>query len=181
MMAHNDENVWAQAPKSVVHLAQEMIQAHHPGLAEARIAILMRTQPTTSKGKLVLGHAEKVGDKWKTLIGDDYDFLIWLDDENWGRSDKQRRRAILDHELCHCEYDPAEQKAKIRGHDIEEFSAIAERYGAWNTALMEFQINLERSRSSQTAHTNETLQRKFDQFLPPRGEVVAVKPGSGAE
>lgn len=174
-----DESEWMQAPSSVVKLAQDLIRDHHPSLKEAWIAILMRTKPTTSKGKVVMGHAEKVSEKWKALVKVDFDFLIWLDDETWGESDEQRRRAILDHELCHCKYDPGTGKTSLRGHDIEEFGEIVERYGAWKADLLNFKTRLERGEQNQPAESGKVTRQLS--MLPPKGGVITVDPAGGFE
>lgn len=121
---------WSEVDQTVLDLAQEIIHLHHKDLQEARIGFLFRSEASTSQGKTVWAHAEKVSAKFGPLL--DLHFLIWIAEDIWTRIDSQKRRALIDHELCHCEMvgDP-----KMRAHDIEEFQCIIERYGFWNVDL----------------------------------------------
>ena len=77
-------------------------------------------------------------------------FLITIYQPFWksrSTTDHQRR-ALVDHELSHC-YSEEERNRQtgeptgkvslsLLGHDLEEFHAIAERYGAWEPAISTF-------------------------------------------
>lgn len=43
--------------------------------------------------------------------------------------DKRQRRALVDHELCHCRLEGDDPE--IVPHDIEEFNVIIQRHGVW--------------------------------------------------
>ena len=121
---------WTRVPQKVIVLAQELIKAHHPNLADARIGILFRSEAPISGGKRTLGQASTVTAKWLPLLREPYDFIIWLAADAWEELDPRQRRALLDHELYHCHLDN-EGKAEMRPHDIEEFAEIIQRYGFW--------------------------------------------------
>jgi hypothetical protein len=58
----------------------------------------------------------------------------------WTTLSKEQRVALVDHELCHfeVEYPDDDEKQRtihITGHDVEEFTAVIERHGAWRPPL----------------------------------------------
>lgn len=126
---------WAEADPSVIHIAQQMIQAHHPWLRSAKIGFLYRKEAPLKNGKYTLGQAQKVNSRLQPFM--DYDFLIWIAKDAWDRMESARREALIDHELCHCVM--GDNGWKVRGHEIEEFSEIIERHGFWTYDLMKVQ------------------------------------------
>jgi len=77
-----------------------------------------------------------------------FDFIVLLRKVFWAdaRVTDWQRRALLDHELCHgalkldVNGEPIEDERgrkvfRTRKHDVEEFSAIVERYGLWTGDL----------------------------------------------
>jgi hypothetical protein len=115
------------APDEIIDLARELIDLYHEDLADARIGLLMRDKAATSNGMTVLGKAKKLSADMRAYLP--YDFIIWVAKDYWRILEPMQRRALLDHELCHLIMD--DDEPKIRGHDIEEFNAIIERYGYW--------------------------------------------------
>lgn len=118
----------------VLALARDIIEEHEPELQEASIAFLFWTEGPQKAGKAVLGQAKKVGKEYQAL-GFDYDFIIYLSKPMYYALDEHQRRALIHHELLHCEFvnDPntEEQKAVIVPHDLEEFNKIINLYGFW--------------------------------------------------
>ena len=47
-----------------------------------------------------------------------------------------RRKALIDHELCHIIANPNTGSWTTKAHDINEFNEIIERYGLWSNDLM---------------------------------------------
>lgn len=152
-----------KADPSVISTAREMIQKYHPNLRNARIGFLFRDEPTRSQGKFVLGKAMKVSDREKALV--DLDFIIWVAYGYWMNRPSEFRMALIDHELCHCDYDEHEEKASLRGHDFEEFVEIIERHGFWNQGLRSLEGRIRQLK----------LDLPGDE-RPARGDVVAVDP-----
>lgn len=126
---------WEMADAEVIEIARDLINNHHPDLEEASILFLFRSEPGSSNGRKVLGHAQVVSPMNKLLM-DDADFIIWLSESDWADLSRAKRRALIDHELTHCTFD--RDKPVIRPHDIEEFSEIVNRHGLWETGLMIF-------------------------------------------
>lgn len=82
-------------------------------------------------GRVLLGRAKKAGDLVQHFGA--VDFVLVLQRQEWSRLNDKQRKALIDHELCHC----VEVRAKdglrwgLRGHDLEEFTVIVERHGLW--------------------------------------------------
>jgi hypothetical protein len=77
------------------------------------------------------------------------DFLIVLDRNFWFGATPIQREILCYHELTHCIHkkdvfgDPLYDENDrprwgLRGHDVEEFTSVVRRYGAWNADLESF-------------------------------------------
>lgn len=77
------------------------------------------------------------------------DFLIILDQTYWVESAPRLREILVYHELCHCihkenklgepMFDENERpRWGLRGHDVEEFTSVVRRYGAYSADLEYF-------------------------------------------
>ncbi len=108
-------------------------------------------------GRVTLGKCKRATDLDRELAP--YDFVILLRREFFEDANVTdvQRQALIDHELCHAaialddEGEPqiderGRQVYRLRKHDLEEFSVIAERYGTWKRDLEMFAAALERSR-----------------------------------
>lgn len=155
--------VWTEVSSEVLEIAQDLIQKYHQSLQEARIAFVFRDKASKSANKMVLGKASKVSDKLKAA-GLDYDFLIWLAEEEYSELGDEQRRALIDHELSHCSF--FDNVPKMIHHDIEEFRGIIQRYGFWNNSLAEARPTLANA-----------LQMRMPIEISGRGAVEAIKPG----
>lgn len=147
----------------VTELAEEIINLYHTDLLDAKVGFLFRSEAQTSNGRVILGQASKVPPKFKPLI--DLDFIIWIAGDVWPNLSSIGRRALIDHELCHCRYDDTEEKATIRAHDFEEFQEIIDRYGLWTSELRRAAPAFEKA-----------LQMRLEMPLPRNGKVVAADP-----
>lgn len=131
-------------------LLDDIRNKHHEELEGANIALAWRMalKPDTD-GHLILGKCVKASDLQREFA--DYDFVILLNREVWNRTEftEDKKRALLDHELCHAA--PALDKDggqkidernrpvwRLRKHDIEEFQAIVERHGTYKKDLEQF-------------------------------------------
>ena len=140
-------------------LLDELVEAHHDHLRDARIALAWCTswKPDVD-GRVKLGMCRKASDLDRELA--QWDFIVLLSRAFWQNDTvpPHQRRALLDHELCHAEVkldmhtgEPAEDERgrtvyRIRKHDLEEFTAIVERYGTYKKDLEEFAAALRRCR-----------------------------------
>jgi hypothetical protein len=155
-ISHGSDDGFAMYP-----LLRELIEAHHPDLAQARIALAWNLTWTADvDGRVTLGKCKKVGDLERECAEfAAFDFVIILRREFWYATQVTdlQRRALLDHELHHAavKYDErgepvidecGRQVFRIRAHDLEEFAAIADRYGCWKKDLECFAQALDRAR-----------------------------------
>jgi hypothetical protein len=135
-------------------LLRELVAAHHREIIDAKIALCwnLNWQPDVD-GRVILGQCREVFE----LEG--FDFVIVLHFGFWSDllTTDQQRRALLDHELCHATVqldERGEPKVdernrvvyRIRRHDLEEFSEIAERHGCWKRDIEGFARALDRAR-----------------------------------
>lgn len=131
---------WSRVGEDEIALCEELIAAYHADrLDNAQILLLFRPECPTSNGRTVLAQASLFPEKFKPILppGVSYHFMIWLGMDRWYGFEPQEKRAIMDHELCHCWMDYG--TPKIRAHDIEEFACIIERHGAWYPGLKRVQ------------------------------------------
>lgn len=142
----------------VYRLLRELVVAHHEHLKDARIGLAWCTswKPDVD-GRVKLGMARKMSDLDREYA--EFDFIILLKKSFWQdlQVTPEQRRALLDHELCHCEvkldertgdpvYDERGRKCfRLRKHDLEEFTAIARRYGCWKADIESFYASLNQS------------------------------------
>lgn len=133
------------AGDDVRQLAEEIIGESHPHLADAEILYLMRYPSWKAKGKTVGGVTCLATPQHKALTGNKgLAFIITINSEEWDRLPAPQQRALLDHELCHCEYDSTKDEEegdspwKLVGHDVEEFGDVIERHGLWHDDLRLF-------------------------------------------
>lgn len=118
----------------VEYIAVTIINENHGHLAEAKIKYLFREGPWSSKDRTTWGQAVKVSSRDKHLTG--YDFLIIINYKVWCAIDLQQKRALVDHELCHCGRHADDDKEGnprwyIVGHDLEDFVSVVRRHGYW--------------------------------------------------
>lgn len=134
-LAGDPQGDWSRPSQELISTAQEIIDKYHPNLAGCRIGFLFRMEAPRSKGKQVWGAAIKVIDRIKAVVS--LDFIIWIAYDIWNSLPSKQRSALIDHQLCHCDYNEIDRKASTRHHDIEEFTAVIERHGYWNLSLFE--------------------------------------------
>jgi len=77
------------------------------------------------------------------------DFLIILDAAYWEVATPRLREILVYHELSHCIHKESNEgeplydengrpRWGLKGHDVEEFTSVVRRYGAWNADLEYF-------------------------------------------
>lgn len=130
----------------------------HAHLREAIIAVLWTNTPLKVRMNSVVGMAELPqfrGNAWtkgrqdqqiEEWFGYEPDFLLTFDALWWSQADDTSACATMEHELFHCAQAVDQfgapkfnkQTGKpvfgIRGHDVEEFVGVVERYGAGHGA-----------------------------------------------
>jgi hypothetical protein len=132
-------------------IMEEVRSAHHPDTLDANICLAWRidTKPDVD-GHLILGRCVRASDLQRELVN--WDFVILLNKEVWDDKEftAEKKRALIDHELCHaevaCDEETGSPKIDVRGrkvwrirkHDIEEFQAIVSRHGCYKRDLERF-------------------------------------------
>lgn len=136
--------------KLAYKLLDETVRKHHTHLNQATIGVAWhKALKPDVDGHITLGRCVKVGDMHKEFC--EFDFIIVLNKDIWfnDRFDESKKRALMDHELCHAEVatdkngdDVADERGRpvyrIRKHDIEEFTAVIRRHGCYKADLEVF-------------------------------------------
>lgn len=135
----------------VEEMATNIIAAHYPDLAEANldIAYMWRSEAMAmGEGRVAAGQCVHVADREHALHG--HDFLIIMARDVWLDATPEFRRAVVDHELSHVgirkdedggnavDEDTGRIKTFCRRHEVEEFSDVLERHGAYHSSLVRF-------------------------------------------
>jgi len=171
---------------AVFEVMNELIARHHRHLTNARIALAWHMSLKADvDGKLVLGKAKKASDLDREIAP--YDFVIILNSDFWNEvnTNDAQRKALMDHELSHCEValdedgDPKEDEKgrtvwRIRKHDIEEFTGVVQRNGIYKGDLEAFYSVIVNARNVQR---QRSLTEDPD-FVTAAGNIVP--PGIGS-
>lgn len=149
---------------SLYHWLGELLEAYHQDVQDARFALAWHTNWKPDDDRhLMLGQCRKSSDLEREIQNASaYDFVILLNQDFFADplvTDLQRR-AVLDHELCHAAVkledghpvidERGRVQYRIRKHDLEEFSEIAERYGCWKRDIGAFAESLAAARHDDT-------------------------------
>lgn len=185
----------------VERIAREIIaaQVEHEHLRGARILYLLRRGTWTSRGKVVFGRAKKLtgellyvarqllihqigagraveGADYADENGDlQYDFALEINRDFWPKLTDLQRRAIIDHELCHCIRQ--DKGWAITGHDVEGFGSNIRRYGLYMEDLAAFGKAV-RQAPDQLTLEDLTAQQVADAMTLPAGlDRITVRVG----
>lgn len=138
----------------VEDIGREIMEEHHGHLLGVRVSFVFMDKTPKSKGKDIWGRAKKISGLPAFLadengLRDHYDsenpqefFVIEISEEVWETLTAKGKRALVDHELSHCEIvmddETGVAKLAIVGHDITEFDAVLRRHGLWNESVEDF-------------------------------------------
>ena len=153
-------------PREVYGRLLKLPEFAHLTEAEARVEWLFRTHEEVRGGRRVLGTVYRpdvqgrLREVFQWLLDDKFggvgdeergiDFLIVLDAEFWLDAGEREREILVYHELCHIQpafdrfgaqrFDKATGLPILTlvGHDVEEFSAVVRKYGAYSGELRDF-------------------------------------------
>jgi len=129
---------FTDANDEVRPIAGELIPTHHRHLIGVHIEFVFRDPAAKKAGRVALGTAQKVSGLNAHLAdwGEDA-FVIVLARTPWIDMTPRQRKALVDHELSHCQVDD-DGALHVIGHDLEEFVAVVERNGLWRSDVAEF-------------------------------------------
>lgn len=126
--------------ETAAQIANGLIPNYHPELVEARIMYIHVDKVGSKNGREVWGKAKKLSGIFEWYA--EKDFLLEIAEDKWNELNATQRTALVDHLLEHCtgEEDDETHKMKwrIRDPEVQEFSNILQRYGAWHTGLVGF-------------------------------------------
>jgi hypothetical protein len=132
--------VYADA-ENVENEAKGLIPLYHPELATARFKYVFVDKASVKNGKPVRGKVRRITGVLEFLV--ESDFLMEIALDQWNELADTQRKALIDHLLEACtgeedEGDGGAMKWSVREPDVQEFSAILRRHGAWNDDLAAF-------------------------------------------
>lgn len=131
---------YSKAPEYVVEMVHEVAEQCHARLDGTSIAVLFQDQATKCHGRAAIATASLPPKRMAPLLDGKYDFVICIAEPEWDELDEGQRKAVIDHELCHCALDPTSGKPFIRPHDYEEFAEVVARHGMWRKDTAETRI-----------------------------------------
>ncbi|MBL8186557.1 MAG: hypothetical protein JNK38_01045 [Acidobacteria bacterium] len=132
--------------ESVRDFADQLIKNHHPHLTNVKIEYVFRSQAATKNGKAIWGRAKLVTglNAWlATPMIQRWNrpepfFCLEIARDIWSRLNENQQKALVDHELSHCDRDLDSGDLTIVGHDLEEFAHILRRHGLWHSDVEMF-------------------------------------------
>ena len=135
---------------SVKAVADELIPKYHQHLLDFSVKMEYRFIDKIPKkgGMEVWGSCRKISSLSASLAQDNPDgdpfFVIVISAPIWDVLPDDKRKALVDHELCHAgaEYNDDDEnpavKLFLKPHDMEEFACIVRRHGMWRDGLKDF-------------------------------------------
>ena len=146
-------------PAVIAERVMRMPEHRHLVDNEIEIDWLMRTGEKIKGGRQVLGSVHEPtcqGEfrdlfQWmlESLLGRLPRFLVILDEAYWLQASPRAREILVFHELAHIQHKLDRYGAPrfdkdglpvygINGHDVEEFTSVVARYGAYNDDVSRF-------------------------------------------
>jgi putative metallopeptidase len=116
-------------------IARELIQLYHGHLINATILCLTTSQTRKKKGKPVEATTKKTDPLLHHFS--EADFIILIDETHWMYLEEDRKRALIDRQLCYCGVDDR-GKWVIWPTDVECFIAEITRNGLWREDVRVF-------------------------------------------
>lgn len=129
-------------------IGNALIGEFHGHLNGAQIRYLFSDAKPSGRGCKILATAKKLNDLERYLAsesGDQEDgpeLAILINQQLWSGLHSAARRAAIDHELSHFVEEENEKTGDVTivyaEHDVEEFTHILARHGAWHPNLEDF-------------------------------------------
>lgn len=132
--------VWEPFPEGD-KLVADLVPQYHKHLEECSILVFAKPEAAKTKGKVNAAKAIKANHLIKAALRkhkEKVDYVIVVGLDVWRPMDWKTKEAVIDHELCHFTGFDGEGKLGMRGHDVEEFTEILERRGAWDQSRYYF-------------------------------------------
>lgn len=144
---------------AVVDAVLAMPEHEHLVDNDIDVAFLFRNHEKFIGGRFILGTTYEPSVQgslrdvfeWmvKRLLGRVPQFLVVLDASYWNASNERKREILVFHELSSIQQKVDKYGAPrfnmdglpvygIAAHDVEEFTSVVRRYGAWNESISDF-------------------------------------------
>jgi len=121
----------------VEEIAASILPTYHSELATARMQYIFVDKAGQKNGRPILGKAKRVSGAWEFLL--EKDFIIEVAADCWNDASEPQRAALVDHLLESCtgveDEETGDMKWSMRTPDVQEFTSILHRHGAWTEAL----------------------------------------------
>lgn len=131
------EDTFTPVPEYVLNLFEELRATDHDHLERAKFLLVFREARWKSKGRTVYSQTRLIPPSLRAFAG--FDFQIVINREEFEAASDHKKRAILDMELCRCDYkenqNTGEIAWKVNTPDLEGFIENISRYGFWTDAL----------------------------------------------
>lgn len=118
----------AEQPKEIGHVLVNKVHRH---LVNVSIGYLY-VEKMGGDRRVVLAKASKTSGP--LAFYSKHEFLVRVNWSLWKPMKPEHKVALIDHELCHFGRDDNENYVMI-DHDVEEFTAIVQRWGLWRADL----------------------------------------------
>lgn len=135
----------------------DVISVWHPHLEDYEICYVFKEDLTKAQ-RVALATIKKSTPFEYYLSG--VDLVVTVNADYWPDLTHAQRIALLDHEFCHT-FETVNEKGvaslKFRGHDLEEFTDVVRRHGAWMP-------DIERMNQAQREFDFEQVQREGERL-----------------
>lgn len=158
-----------ELPEVIAKPLLKLPEFEHLVDGDASIGWLMRSHEDVMGGRRIIGTCsmptcqgrQRELFEWmvERILGFMPDFIITLELAYWLDGTPRQREILVYHELLHAVHkvdrhgtpmfdEQGRPKWGLRGHDVEEFSQVVERYGAHSEEIREFIAAAERYRGA---------------------------------
>lgn len=120
---------------------KEIVGKYHPHLEAAVITVFGKPKAPQKGDKVNVAKILRPSELVRVslgLAGLKSDYLIVIGLDVWNTTEWKVKVAILDHELAHAVGRDEKGRWRLVGHDVEEFTAVLERQGAYTYSLKRF-------------------------------------------
>lgn len=153
-------------------ISEKLIALFHPHLLGVRVEYVFLSRTPISQNRETWARIRKVSglNAWLATELPEAEpepfFVMEVAKPIWDALAPEQQIALVDHELAHAGYDEEKDTIALRGHDVEEFSAVVGRHGAWRESLAVFAQELKRAStaSQESAAIARILERERRQL-----------------
>lgn len=127
-----------QALPEAQDICRKLVMQWHGHLADAYVLVVGKPGPSPRPKAAWTKRATPMDKFLLAKAGERADYLIVVMLDQWAAWTPKQKEIVLDHELTHCSGRNERGLWALRDHDVEEFTEILERHGAWTPRLDKF-------------------------------------------